>query len=370
MRGLPAALADRLRITRKQARQRIAEAAELGPRRALTGQPLPPLLTATAKAQRQGGLGAGHVQVIRDFLQQLPSAVDAGTREQAEAQLAGWATVFRPDEVTKLAQRITEWVNPDGPDGPDGQDTQRSRQRRRGLSMTAQDRDGMSRLYGWISPELRAGLEAIWAKLATPGRCNPDDQVPVVDADPPAQTVRRDTRSSAQRQHDGLPASIIVSTTLAELESAAGKALTGGGSLLPMSDVIRLARHAHHYLAVFDQGKAIGLYHAKRLASPGQRLVLYAHDRGCTRPGYEVPGYRCEVHHVAEWATTHRSDINDLTFACRSDHKLLDKGWTTRKRANGDTEWIPPPHWIMGNPAPTVSTTPERLLTDDEDDGP
>jgi hypothetical protein len=45
-----------------------------------------------------------------------------------------------------------------------------------------------------------------------------------------------------------------------------------------MSDVIRLARHAHHYLAIFDRGKAIGLYHTKRLASPGQRIVLYAPD--------------------------------------------------------------------------------------------
>ena len=35
-----------------------------------------------------------------------------------------------------------------------------------------------------------------------------------------------------------------------------------------MSDAIRLARHAHHYLAIFDKGKAIGLYHTKRLASP------------------------------------------------------------------------------------------------------
>ncbi|MDT7723205.1 MAG: hypothetical protein QOE94_4216 [Mycobacterium sp.] len=80
-------------------------------------------------------------------------------------------------------------------------------------------------------------------------------------------------------QHNGLPASIIVTTTLKDLEAGAGAALTGGGTLLPMSDVIRLATHAHHYLAIFDEGQAIGLYHTKRLASPGQRIVLYAKDR-------------------------------------------------------------------------------------------
>ena len=74
---------------------------------------------------------------------------------------------------------------------------------------------------------------------------------------------------------------IIVTTTLGELEAAAGRGLTGGGSILPMSDVIRLARHARHYLAIFDRGKALALYHTKRLASPAQRIVLYARDRVC-----------------------------------------------------------------------------------------
>jgi hypothetical protein len=49
--------------------------------------------------------------------------------------------------------------------------------------------------------------------------------------------------------------------------------------MLPMSDVIRLARHAHHYLAIFENGQAIALYHTKRLASTGQRIVLCARSR-------------------------------------------------------------------------------------------
>src|SRR6202000_1083078 len=121
---------------------------------------------------------------------------------------------------------------------------------------------------------------------------------------PSEEAIQRDTRSAAQRNHDGLlaglrgllasgdlgqhnglPASIIVTPPLPNLEPAAGTALTGGGPILPMSDVIRLARHARHYLAIFDKGKAVALYHAKRLASPGQRIVLYAKDRGCSAPG-------------------------------------------------------------------------------------
>ena len=48
------ALADRLRITKAEASRRIAEATDLGERRALTGEPLAPPLAATAAAQRKG----------------------------------------------------------------------------------------------------------------------------------------------------------------------------------------------------------------------------------------------------------------------------------------------------------------------------
>jgi hypothetical protein len=193
----------------------------------------------------------------------------------------------------------------------------------------------MSSITGYLTPEARATLDAVFAKLAAPGMCNPEDDVPCVAGSPSEQAVGSDTRTCAQRNHDalnaaarallasgdlgkhnGLPACIIVTTTLRELEAAAGKGLTGGGTLLPMSDVIRLARHAHHYLCIFDDGKAIGLYHSKRLASPGQRIILYARDRGCSHPGCSVPGYYCEVHHCTPYAKCHTTDVNDLTFGC------------------------------------------------------
>ena len=245
----------------------------------------------------------------------------------------------------------------------------------------------MSELRGWLTPELRATLEAVLAKLAAPGMCNPDDDTACVDGAPSQETIDRDARSAPQRNHDalnaalrallasgklgqhnGLPASIIVTTTLAELEAAAGKGLTGGGSILPMSDVIRLARHARHYLAIFDKGKALALYHTKRLASPGQRIVLYAKDRGCSAPGCDVSGYYSEVHHVTDYAKCRTTDVNDLTFACGPNHKLLEKGWTTRKNGNGDTEWIPPPHLDRGQPRINTFHHPEKLLRNEDDD--
>ncbi len=94
-------LADRLRITRAEAGRRVAEAQDLGQRRALTGEPLPARLSATAKAQRDGLLGGDHVHQIRGFFKRLPDAVDLFTREAAEADLASKASQYRPDQVAK-----------------------------------------------------------------------------------------------------------------------------------------------------------------------------------------------------------------------------------------------------------------------------
>lgn len=57
-------LVHRLRISSAGAGRRITDAEQLGPRRALTGQPLPPLLANTAAAQAEGRIGEEHIQII------------------------------------------------------------------------------------------------------------------------------------------------------------------------------------------------------------------------------------------------------------------------------------------------------------------
>jgi hypothetical protein len=378
---LTQALANRLRISRAEASRRVHEAEDLGERTALNGEPLEPVLPATAAAQRNGDLGAGHVAVIRGFWHRLPDYVDVETRAKAEVQLGRLGGEHRPDELAKLADKLMDCLN------PDGDFTDADRARRRGITIGKQDLDGMSPVSGYLTPEARATLDAVFAKLAAPGMCNPDDDTPCVDGAPSEVAIQGDTRSAAQRNHDalvaagrallasgvlgqhnGLPASIIVTTTLAELESGAGRGLTGGGTLLPMSDVIRLGSHAHHYLAIFDKGKALALYHTKRLASPAQRIVLYAKDRGCTFPGCEVPGYLCEVHHCDPYRDNPVTDVNTLALACGPNHKLAEQGWTTRKNARGQTEWIPPAHLDHGQPRINTYHHPEKLLCDGEDD--
>jgi hypothetical protein len=208
-----------------------------------------------------------------------------------------------------------------------------------------------------------------------------------VTGEPTDEAASTDTRTPAQRQHDalnalvrgqlgdpelglhnGLPVCVIVSTTLQELMSGAGVAVTGGGTVLPMRDLIGMAGRAYHYLAIFDEHSNRPLYlgRARRIASADQRVVLYAKDRGCTAPGCDVPGYWSEVHHIDDWAAGGATDVDKLTFACAANHKLAGKGWTTRKRPDGRTEWIPPPQFDRGQKRTNDYHHPERLFDEDE----
>ena len=116
----------RWRISSGEANRRLTEAALLGPRRTLTGEPLEPVLAATAAAQAAGAITAEHVEVIRKAITKLPGFVDAGTRERFEADLVRTAAGVGPKELGDVAELTLFLLDQDGPE-PD--DTERNRTR-------------------------------------------------------------------------------------------------------------------------------------------------------------------------------------------------------------------------------------------------
>ncbi|OBI76204.1 HNH endonuclease signature motif containing protein [Mycobacterium sp. E740] len=381
-----AALTVLLRISKTDAAKRVKEAHELAPRRAMTGEVLEPVLAQTAAAQARGEIGVEHVRVIRNFFdKQVPASVGFDVREAAEAHLAEIAARHTPEELRQAATRLAHLLDQDG----DFSDELRAR--KRWLKFGPQQSDGMREVRGLLDPATGAALEAMLAKAAAPGRNNPDDEIPCVDGEPSAEAVQSDVRSVGQRNHDalnamcrallasgqlgshnGLPATIVITATLQELEAGTGHGITGGGSLVPMSEVIRQAAAAHHYLAVFDKHTEEPLYlgRTKRLANRAQRIVLYARDRGCTRPGCTAPAYQCQVHHASEdWAAGGRTDITELTLACGPDNRRVKPGgWRTRKREDGRTEWLPPPQLDTGQARVNNYHHPQRYLAPDDGD--
>jgi hypothetical protein len=132
-----------------------------------------------------------------------------------------------------------------------------------------------------------------------------------------------------------------------------------------MREVIKQASHANHYLVIYDKHTHEPLYcgRAKRFATPGQRIVLHALDRGCTRPGCTAPGYWCQAHHVEGWANDDGpTDITTLTLACGPDNRLVEEGrWTTRKREDGGPNGSRLHTSTPGRPASTTITTRKNI---------
>ena len=372
---------SRLRVTPKEITRRFKLAARIRPRRSLTGQPIAPELPALAAAVRAGTVGEDHIRAVCRAVDVLPSCVSPTDVAQAERTLVAHAIKVDSGVVIRLGQRIADYLN------PDGTFTDEDRARRRGLRLGPQGPDGMSRLRDCLTPR-----PAHPSKRSKPP-CGPVAMNPKAREDDPGV---RDDRTPAQRCHDafklgmetaiasgnlgthrGHPVTIIVTTTLAELEQAAnaaagasvpmpGPARTGGGSRLPMSDLIRMAAKAIHYLTVFDNHTERPLYlgRQKRIATADQRLICYARDRGCTRPNCVEPGYHCEVHHAPDWAQGGQTDADKLYFACGCDHCVASSGeLRTTVTDSGRLGWTDG----SGPPEINHAHHPDELLRGDPD---
>jgi len=351
-------------------------------RRSVSGPALPPELPCLAEAMREGLVGEDHIREVCKALDALPKWVSVGQRGWAEKKLVGHARVQDPAFVAVVGRAVADRLN------PDGVFDERDRAARRGLALSRQGPDGMSKLSGWLTPAARAYFEAVGAAVR-PGHHLPGAQQAVVDA-------ATDTRSAAQRCHDGfewamrtalasgrlgthrgIPVTVIARTTVAELEQAVramsdpdvvmpAAAWTGGGSRLPMRDLIAMAAGSIHYLAVFEDHSDRPLYLGRtkrRLATVDQRLMCFARDGGCTRPGCTVSGYGCEVHHAPGWALTRTGDADALFLACPPDNQAeADGEFTTVVTEDGRLGWTD------GTGPPQVNRIhhPQELL--DEDD--
>jgi uncharacterized protein DUF222 len=369
---------QRLRITTAEVKHRMKIAARIRPRQTPIQPELPAELPHLAAAVEQGVVDDDHIDAICKALDVLPSVVTETKRDKAERNLVRHATNQDAKFVTQIGKRIADHLN------PDGLYDENDRARRRGLTMGPQGPDGMSRLSGWVDPEARAYFEAVNAAVR-PGRHRPDSDE--------HEEVEPDTRSAPQRLHDavklglraaiasgeygqhrGLPVTVIVTTTLSELNQAAHAihdptvpmpppARTGGGSAIPMRDLIRMATNSIHYLAVFEDHTNRPLYlgRTKRVASADQRIICYARDRGCTRPNCLEPGYHCEVHHDPPWRAGGNTDADCLFFGCGPDHTLESKGLLeTKVTETGRLAWTDG----TGPPEVNLAHHPDELLAE------
>ncbi|WP_167324021.1 HNH endonuclease signature motif containing protein, partial [Rhodococcoides kroppenstedtii] len=337
---------------------------------------LPARMPGTAAALRDGDISLAHVTVIDKFLRELSPAVDTETRERAEQQLADLARGITPATLRQAATRLAGWIDADGAltDPAD-------RRRRRSFRISGPDRHGMHTVVIVCDAEGAATLELVCETLGKPGVTldsnghgdtehdgetgdgdtgdgDTRDAAEAAAAAAAAAAERvRDPRTAAQRDYDavftaitrtlarrdlgtthrGLPVSLILTTTVADLAARAGLALTAGGTTLPIDDLLTLAGNhpddLDTWLCITDlHHRPLHLGRSRRTANTDQRLALFATDHGCTFPGCTAPATRTQVHHVTDWADGGTTDIEYLTYACDRHHRQIHTGplgWAT-----------------------------------------
>ena len=381
-------LHTRLRISGEEARRRVREAQNLGPRSAITGEPLGPVWEVVAAAQAAGVINAEHVAVLTNFFTALPLWVDPATRVQCEATLVAGARHHTPEDLRAAAVTLLAELDQDGPEPDDDEPDPK-----RGITISKQRPDQLADLTGHLDPQAQVIWAAIFDKLAAPGMCNPADPDPCTSGTPTQAQIEGDTRSLAQRRHDaftvvgqmilasgdlgehnGLPVTVIATCTVTDLERRTGTARTHTGSTLPIGDLIRMAATsgANHYLAVFANHTDLPLYlgRARRTASTAQRFALFARDGGCTRPGCTAPASRSQAHHLTAWKEGGDTAITNLALACGPDNRLVDTGgWTTTMGPDGRVQWTPPPLLDVGQPRTNTYHHPTLYPTESGDDG-
>ncbi|HEY9379576.1 MAG TPA: DUF222 domain-containing protein, partial [Jiangellaceae bacterium] len=306
-----------------------------------------------AAAVAAGEVSADHVRLIRHTMRRIPDTVDQPTRDKAERDLVEHARTLDPEQLKHACARLLMCLDPDGDLGS----TDEERQRSRSFSIGRQDRHGMYPVTGLLDPETGAYLKAALEPLAAPKHT----------------AHERDTRTVSQRMHDavrdaaklmlssgklpsqsGVPATLIITAKLDDLERKTGHVTTAHGGLIPVRDVLRMAALARLVPAVFDaDGDPLWLGQSQRLASKGQRFTLTIMDRGCVYPGCDVPATRCEVMHLHDWVRGGPTNIDNLALGCDYHHHRFGE-WTLERR-NGRV-WCTPPVLVDPFRRPRINT--------------
>jgi len=341
-------LRDVLRLSPRQAKSRYAAAVDLGPRRGITGEELPPLLPAVAVAQATGTISGDHARVITRVIEQLPPAVEAEHGSAVEQRLVAEAARFDPSVLARIGRHLLDWLNPDGTPDRDAE-----HERHRHATLTCRG-DGSGLLRAQLTPAALAQWQAVLDPLAAPR---------------PSDVDGPDPRSPGQRLHDaladaaglvlsgsglppsgGTPATVLLTMTLDQLETRTGLVTTAHGGTLSVTEALRLAGQANVVPVVLDSTGILAYGQARRTATVGQRYALAARDKGCCFPGCDAPPGWTQVHHILPWALGGGTDLDNECLLCGHHHREHEKrGWRVIMK-NGQPYWIPPP-WI--DPAQT-----------------
>ena len=198
-----------LRVTRGDATSRLKALDAVARFHSLQGEVLPPKCPAAAEALAEGAIGLAHMDVMLDVRKHIPNKAAPEVLDVVDAWMVDNARTMNPTDLIQCGREVLARVDPDGT-LTDEQD----RKRNRGLSVGEQGADLMAKITGTLDPQTLALFKTVLDVWAAPGMNNPDDpDSPVGAVDDPGHhkaliesAAHRDTRTTAQRQHDAFKA--------------------------------------------------------------------------------------------------------------------------------------------------------------------
>nr|WP_295629049.1 DUF222 domain-containing protein [uncultured Corynebacterium sp.] len=182
--------------------------------------------------------------------------------------------------------------------------------------------------------------------------------------DPPDEGDRRVGDRGRRRKRKRLaPArgttTVVAVTTLAELLTLNGTAMTDTGVTMSVEDAVERTEARHLFLQVLDfDGRSLYLGRSNRLGNVNQYLALLGEEGMSSAPMSSAPPAYCHMHHMENWARGGLSDIENLTFVDPVTHANTDDSRTNPNKwwsRPGKGPWEPRVVWT-----PPVSVDPKR----------
>jgi 5-methylcytosine-specific restriction protein A len=295
-----------------------------------------------------------HAEVIEHALTS-PAArrVDPARWSGAEAQLAQWARLYRPDELARMAAALIESLDQDGPEPGDG-DGQVNE-----LHLTKSGDGVGGRIKGRLDSVtfdmLSRAIEATIKPAADEAKSLGERQADALGE------ICENALDEARLPHRGgrRPHALIAIDFDTLICQARGATLDIGGAIGP-GELRRLLCDAAIVPVVLGgNSEPLDVGRTRRTSTTAQRDALTVRDRGCAHPGCHTPAHKCQVHHVVEWIHGGRTAVHQMILLCVVHHRMIHRsGWTVRM-VDGWPEFIPP-KWLDSTQTPRRKPRPHE----------
>lgn len=148
----------------------------------------PEYMPAVREKVEQGVIGADAVEKIDRAIRSMPAAIQAELTEKADPHIAELVEKVRVDDLDQLGTMLRALFGIDDPY------TDEDRKRNRSIRVGKQGYDGMSKIYGHLTPHLAALFKRLAADHGRPGGLLDD--------------AADDPRTPSQRLHDAVEAAL------------------------------------------------------------------------------------------------------------------------------------------------------------------